>query len=593
MNILKTPHLIRVILRGFRPYRRELSALVALGFLGGVLEGIGINALIPFLGFILGDVPETSGLIMEAVRSLFELFQTDLSLRILFFLIGGLFILKAFVLLAFQVVSASITSEYERRERERLFGSMLGADWLFLSREKMGYLDKALTLDITGATNLLRVVSMLILSLTNLCIYSIVAFSISSRITLIALIAGAIFFLTFKPIFRKTAKTARRFAEDNKRVGHFVNQIFLGIKSIKTRAVPAELTKQANHLFESLKHSRRRLYIFHGLGTIFAQPIVIIFLLALFGIMYRQPGFTFSVFAVMVYLVHQIFSYIEGTLGKLQKVSELLPHLESSIASQKLAQEHVTTDHGTNTFLFEKEIRAEQIEFSYPKNGAALRGLSFSVKKGELLGIIGPSGSGKTTLINLFLRLLTPTRGALLVDGVDSRTITREAWRQNVGYVPQDLFLLNGTITENIRFFDPTVTAADVARAIDLAQANEFVSRLPEQSEAQVGEQGINLSMGQRQRIVLARALAKHPEVLILDEATSALDNASQEQLKRVIESMKGSTTTIIMVAHRLSTLSMADRILAIVDGQIVEEGAPADLLRKPDSYFSRMAAIE
>ena len=215
------------------------------------------------------------------------------------------------------------------------------------------------------------------------------------------------------------------------------------------------------------------------------------------------------------------------------------------------------------------------------------------MKKGELLGIIGPSGSGKTTLINLFLRLLTPTRGALLVDGVDSRTITREAWRQNVGYVPQDLFLLNGTITENIRFFDPTVTAADVARAIDLAKANEFVSRLPEQSEAQVGEQGINLSMGQRQRIVLARALAKHPEVLILDEATSALDNASQEQLKRVIESMKGSTTTIIMVAHRLSTLSMADRILAIVDGQIVEEGAPADLLRKPDSYFSRMAAIE
>ena len=206
MNILKTPHLIRVILRGFRPYRRELSALVALGFLGGVLEGIGINALIPFLGFILGDVPETSGLIMEAVRSLFELFQTDLSLRILFFLIGGLFILKAFVLLAFQVVSASITSEYERRERERLFGSMLGADWLFLSREKMGYLDKALTLDITGATNLLRVVSMLILSLTNLCIYSIVAFSISSRITLIALIAGAIFFLRSNRSFGKRLK---------------------------------------------------------------------------------------------------------------------------------------------------------------------------------------------------------------------------------------------------------------------------------------------------------------------------------------------------------------------------------------------------
>ena len=294
----------------------------------------------------------------------------------------------------------------------------------------------------------------------------------------------------------------------------------------------------------------------------------------------------------MVYLVHQIFSYIEGT-SKLQKVSELLPHLESSIASQKLAQEHVTTDHGTNTFLFEKEIRAEQIEFSYPKNGAALRGLSFSVKKGELLGIIGPSGSGKQRLlISSFVCSHQPV--GLFWSMAWTAEQLREKPEAKRGICPPRIFfLLNGTITENIRFFDPTVTAADVARAIDLAQANEFVSRLPEQSEAQVGEQGINLSMGQRQRIVLARALAKHPEVLILDEATSALDNASQEQLKRVIESMKGSTTTIIMVAHRLSTLSMADRILAIVDGQIVEEGAPADLLRKPDSYFSRMAAIE
>lgn len=592
MTTFRVPHFVHVIMSGFRRHRKTLLLLVLLGFLSGILEGIGINALVPFLGFILGDIPENNGLIMNGVQQIFEMFQTNFSLKILFFFIAGLFILKAFVLLAFQYLTAAIAAEYERHEREILITTILRGDWLFLTGQKTGYLDKVLTQDISNATHLLRIVSILILTITNLIIYSFIAVTISPGITFIALTGGVAFFLGFKPFFRKTATTARVFAQDNKRVGHFINQVLLGMKSIQTRAAPTQVIKKLNPLFEALKTARLRLYVYTSLGGIFAQPTIVIFLLIVFAIAYTQPGFTFSVFAVTMYLIHRMFKYIEGAQGKIQRISEYIPHLESSMQYLQAAQAHQASDSGSQPFTFNRVLTCEGVSFHYPENGATLTEVTFSLRKGEVLGIIGPSGAGKTTLIDLLLRLLTPEKGTIRLDETPVQDIDLESWRTHVGYVPQDLFLLNDTIAENIRFFDDSITDEVIERSAHLARVDEFTHRIPNGLNAPVGEQGLNLSMGQRQRVVLARILARHPDILLLDEATSALDNASQEQLKQVIESMKGSTT-IIMVAHRLSLLSAADRIVAIVNGHVVEEGTPQDLKMNPLAYFTRMQSME
>jgi ABC-type multidrug transport system fused ATPase/permease subunit len=205
-----------------------------------------------------------------------------------------------------------------------------------------------------------------------------------------------------------------------------------------------------------------------------------------------------------------------------------------------------------------------------------------------MVGFIGPSGAGKTTVADLMLRLFEPTEGKITLDGVPAQEIRLEDWRRHMGYVAQDVFLLNATIEENIRFYREDVTREDIERAAKQANIYDHIMSLPEGFSAAVGDRGVMLSGGQRQRIALARALVSRPSVLILDEATSALDHESEALIQEAIEALHGSVT-VVLIAHRPSTILGADRIIVLEGGRVSEEGTPAQLLRRPDSYFARM----
>ena len=187
----------------------------------------------------------------------------------------------------------------------------------------------------------------------------------------------------------------------------------------------------------------------------------------------------------------------------------------------------------------------------------------------------------------MILRLLTPTEGEILLDEQDMESIELTDWRRNIGYVSQDIFLMNDTVANNIRFYDDTITDKELRVAAKLANIGGFVDTLPQKYETIIGERGVMLSAGQRQRIVIARILARQPQLLILDEATSALDNESEAQIHEVIKNLKGRIT-VLVIAHRLSTVMDSDRLLVLENGTLAEEGSPTALLKDKKSYFFR-----
>ena len=238
-------------------------------------------------------------------------------------------------------------------------------------------------------------------------------------------------------------------------------------------------------------------------------------------------------------------------------------------------------------------LQFDQVVFRYkPDTAEVLRAVSFSVEAGEVIGIVGRSGSGKSTLTKLLQRLYVPERGRVLVDGNDL-ALADPAWlRRQLGVVLQENVLLNRSVRDNIALADPGMPLSLVVDAAKLAGAHEFISELPQAYDTMVGEHGDTLSGGQRQRIAIARALVSNPRVLIFDEATSALDYESE---RAVMQNMRAicAGRTVLLIAHRLSTVRHADRIIVMDKGQIVEFGAPDELLAQPESRFGQMYRMQ
>ncbi len=230
------------------------------------------------------------------------------------------------------------------------------------------------------------------------------------------------------------------------------------------------------------------------------------------------------------------------------------------------------------------KVEFKNLRFHYRADQEVLKGLNFTVEPGEMVALVGPSGAGKTTLVQLLHRFYDPVSGEILVDGQNIRDVQMISYWRQIGLVPQETLLFGGTIEENIRFAKEEATLAEIKEAARAANADGFINECPDGYQTIVGEKGIRLSAGQRQRIAIARAILKNPRLLILDEATSSLDNESEKLIQEALERlMKGKTSFVI--AHRLSTIHNADKILVLDKGEIVETGTHQELMDRKGLY--------
>ncbi len=236
------------------------------------------------------------------------------------------------------------------------------------------------------------------------------------------------------------------------------------------------------------------------------------------------------------------------------------------------------------------DIEFNNVYFGYREYDPVLKDISFKINKGEMVGIVGHSGVGKSTLINLILRLYDVTSGEILIDGVDIRKLSQKSLRSQIGVVLQETFLFDGSVLENICYAKPGATFDEVIRAAKIANAHDFITKLPDGYNTRVGNKGFQLSGGERQRVAIARAILHNPKIIILDEATASLDTETEKQIQEALGRLtKGRTT--IAIAHRLSTLSGADRLIVLDKGKLAEFDTHDNLMRNKGVYYKLVMA--
>ena len=412
-------------------------------------------------------------------------------------------------------------------------------------------------------------------------------FTINVWIALIVVVLTPVSLFVSKFIAKKTYKYFKRQSEQRGKETSFVEEMISNIKTVKAYHREEKNQQEFDEINEELGKTSLNATFYSSItnpGTRFINSLVYASV-AVGGALFAMNSSTFSVGDLSAFLAYanqytKPFNDISGVVTELQnaiacagRILEIIDAPKESVQDKSLPQN------------IKGDFRLENVDFSYDKNKPLIEDLNFSLKSGQRLAVVGPTGCGKTTLINLLMRFYDIDRGKIILDGIDINTVSRKSLRENIGMVLQDTWLKQGTIGENIAFGNQSATREEIIEASKKSHAHSFIKKLPNGYDTVVGEDGGNLSTGQKQLICITRLMLNPPPILILDEATSSIDLVTEQRITRSFMKLMKDRTSFV-VAHRLKTIVESDLILVMRDGKVVERGTHKDLLAQKGFYF-------
>lgn len=573
--------------------KTRLFFIFAISILYSFVDAMSLTMFIPLFQIASGEGSASSTGTSDVFMQVFNYLNLKPTVNSVLLIMLFFFLLKAAFRYFDVYYRVLATSYFNKKIRSNLLSNISNLKYSKFVTLNFGTIQNSVTAEILSINNAFSQYVSVVQNIIFVLVYIGLSFLTNPKFTIIVIIGGWLSRFLFKSLYRSSQSLSYSITNENNKLSSLVLQQVTNFKYLKSTALMKNYLNKINATVDDIEKDVIVLGKTSAKVMSFREPIIVVFLLIAIYIQVNIIGGTFSSIIVILLFFYRAF----GSLMSVQQSwTAFLKYVGSIVHYEKFTAElksEKETQDGMAFEGFETNIQLKNISFQYNDKSKVIDGVSLDIPKNKTLAFVGKSGSGKTTLVNILCGLLSPTSGEVLVDSKKLKDYSIDTFRSKIGFISQETVVFNDTLFNNVTFWSPKNEANlkrfnDVIQQVDLT---DFVEKAELKEDIALGDNGVVMSGGQRQRLSIARELYKNIELLILDEATSALDSQTEKFIQESVDSLKGKIT-IVVIAHRLSTIKNADSIVLINAGKLESQGNYNELLQISPT-FAKMVSLQ